>query len=92
MLYVVYGAADAFGIQADKDFDEVHSSNMSKLCYSEEEAMQTVQSYEQKFNKGDSPYDSPYYYKLENQDKWVVKNRSTGKALKSINYRPVDFS
>jgi len=92
MLYVVYGAADAFGIQADKDFDEVHSSNMSKLCYSEEEAMQTVQSYEQKYNKGDSPYDSPYYYKLENQDKWVVKNRSTGKALKSINYRPVDFS
>ena len=92
MLYVVYGAADAFGIQADTDFNDVHDSNMSKLCSSQEEAEATVHDYEQKFNRGESPYDSPYYYKLENKDKWVVKNRSTGKALKSINYHAVKFS
>jgi predicted HAD superfamily Cof-like phosphohydrolase len=34
-----------------------------------------------------SPYDSPYYYKSGNY--WLVKNESTGKALKSINYTPV---
>ena len=34
-----------------------------------------------------SPYDSPYYYK--SGDYWLVKNKSTGKALKSINYKPV---
>lgn len=31
LLYVVYGAAVAFGIPIDAVFDEVHDSNMSKL-------------------------------------------------------------
>ena len=91
MLYVVYGAADAFGIQADVDFNDVHDSNMSKLCSSQDEAEATVLRYAKLFSSGESPYDSPYYYKLENQEKWVVKNRSTGKALKSINYHAVNF-
>ncbi len=91
IMYVVLGAADAFGINIESDFTEVHLSNMSKLCSSEEEAKQTVLSYQKKFEASESPYDSPYYYKLPNQEKWVVKNKSTGKALKSINYTPVNF-
>lgn len=31
ILYVVYGAADTFGIDIDRVFEEVHRSNMSKL-------------------------------------------------------------
>ena len=31
LLYVVYGAGHAFGIDLDKCFEEVHNSNMSKL-------------------------------------------------------------
>jgi len=31
LLYVVYGAADTFGIDADVVFKEVHRSNMTKL-------------------------------------------------------------
>ena len=31
ILYVVYGAGHAFGINLDKCFDEVQNSNMSKL-------------------------------------------------------------
>ncbi len=31
LLYVVYGTADAFGIDIDRVFEEVHRSNMSKL-------------------------------------------------------------
>ena len=31
ILYVTYGAGAAFGIDLDKCFEEVHSSNMSKL-------------------------------------------------------------
>lgn len=31
LLYVVYGAGHAFGIDLDKCFNEVHRSNMSKL-------------------------------------------------------------
>jgi predicted HAD superfamily Cof-like phosphohydrolase len=95
ILYVVYGLADRFGIDADADFAEVHDSNMSKLCISEEEAKATVLSYEKKFNNKESPYDSPYYYKVTNakgEDRWLVKNKSTGKALKSINYNAVNFN
>lgn len=31
LLYVVYGSGAAFGVDLDKCFEEVHSSNMSKL-------------------------------------------------------------
>lgn len=31
LLYVVYGSGHAFGIDLDQCFEEVHSSNMSKL-------------------------------------------------------------
>ena len=31
LLYVIYGAGQAFGIDLDECFHEVHSSNMSKL-------------------------------------------------------------
>ena len=33
ILYVTYGAGHAFGIDLDKCFDEVQSSNMSKLGF-----------------------------------------------------------
>jgi predicted HAD superfamily Cof-like phosphohydrolase len=37
------------------------------------------------------PYDSPYYYKSSNCNYYLVKNKSTGKALKNINYIPVNL-
>jgi predicted HAD superfamily Cof-like phosphohydrolase len=82
------------GVNADKDFDIVHESNMSKLCDSEEDAKATVIDYETKYNNGSgsSPYDSPYYYELPDINKWIVKNKSTGKALKNIKYKKVDFT
>ena len=76
---------------ADHDFAIIHDSNMSKLCSSEAEAKETVADYEAKFTTGKSPYDSPYYYYLPNLNKWIVKNKSTGKALKNINYIQVKF-
>ena len=45
ILYVVYGAASTFGINADDAFDLVHRSNMSKLCSTEKEAQETVEFY-----------------------------------------------
>ena len=91
ILYVVYGMADALGINADDDYAIVHRSNMSKLCNSEEEAIRTVENYQKKYESCESPYDSPYYTYLEKIGKWVVKNKSTGKVLKSINYTQVQF-
>jgi hypothetical protein len=71
-------------------FQNVHESNMSKLCTSIIEANNTVNSYIDKYNNNLSPYDSPYYYQLK-PNLYVVKNRSTGKALKSICYIPASL-
>ncbi len=87
-------------------FDIVHNSNMSKLCNTEEEAIKTVENYNNKYNiykeycekfglnskEAKSVY-SPYdspYY-YKSGNYYLVKNIGTGKALKSINYTPVCF-
>ena len=90
ILYVTYGAGASFGIDLDKAYKLVHESNMSKLCKSEKEAIETVEWY--KVNKLDI-YDSPSYRKCKFDEKyWVVFNESSGKILKSINYSAVDLS
>ena len=86
ILYVVYGAYTAFGINADEAFKLVHDSNMSKLCNSEQEAIETVEFY-----KRDGRYDSPTYRLSPDRNYYVVYNQSTSKILKSINYKPVSF-
>ena len=82
-----------YSIRADSDYDFsiVHESNMSKLCDNEDDAKATVDDYQIKYIAGVSPYDTPYYYYLEGLDKWIVKNLSTGKALKNIKYKKVNF-
>ncbi len=92
ILLWVYCYAYLSGVDADADFAIVHDSNMSKLCDTENDAMITVADYIKKYVAGTSPYDSPYYYELPELGKWIVKNKSSGKALKNIKYRKVDFS
>jgi len=91
LIVLVYEFQVIGGYDSDKVFTIVHDSNMSKLCTSESEAKLTVEKYQKDFESGKSPYDSPYYYPLAN-GLYVVKNKSTGKALKSINYRQVKLT
>ena len=91
LLKYVYTYAYIVGIDANSDFAIVHTSNMSKLCDTEDDARNTVTDYKDKFENGNSPYDSPYYYELPSIGKWIVKNKSTGKALKNIKYKKVKF-
>lgn len=90
-ILAVYEFEVLSNFDADYIFGVIHESNMSKLCVSEQEAQDTVSNYEKLYKEGTSPYDSPYYYPLGN-GLYVVKNRSSGKALKSINYKPVKFN
>ncbi len=89
---VVYNMAHIFGFDLDMTFDMVHKSNMSKLAETEEIAKQTVQWY----MENEKRYDSPAYrlstIKVNDQHRWVIYNQSSGKALKSIHYFPVDFT
>ena len=91
LLKQTYLLANSFKINADGDFAIIHESNMSKLCNTEDDAKATVLDYEAKYKAGKSPYDSPYYYELPELKKWIVKNKSSGKALKNIKYKEVSF-
>ena len=91
LLKYTYLLATMYTIDADSDFAIIHESNMSKLCDTEQDAKDTVFDYEMKYKNGKSPYDSPYYYELLDLKKWIVKNKSSGKALKNIKYKEVTF-
>ena len=86
ILYVTYGAGVAWGVDLQGAFEAVHVSNMSKMCKTQNEAMDTVQWYKDNPNKG---YPSPTWKKEGKY--YVVKESTTGKVLKSINYKAVDL-
>ena len=88
-IYVLLGAATAFGFDADKAFDLVHKSNLSKLCENEEDAIESVRLYKEEIPQR---YDSPAYKRSDDGNYFVVYNKSTFKILKSYKYKPVDFT
>ena len=88
ILDYTYSLGCSLGIDLDRSFDIVHQSNMSKLCIDEAEAKATVNWYD----KNETRYDSPTYRPcLEKTGSYVIFNKSTGKILKSINYKPANF-
>jgi predicted HAD superfamily Cof-like phosphohydrolase len=92
ILYVVYGMGAAFGLDLDEAMGLVHESNMTKVCSTEEEAINTVEWYKEQYSTDKQPYDTPTYRPSICGNKWVIFNESTGKILKNINYKPVNFS
>lgn len=89
ILYVVYGAATAFGFDADQVFQIVQDSNMSKLCKTEEDAQETVRRYQTEVPQR---YDSPAYRRSDDGKFFVVYNQSSMKILKSYKYTPANFT
>jgi predicted HAD superfamily Cof-like phosphohydrolase len=87
-LFVLYGFFTALGIDANDAFHIVHSSNMSKLCKTEEEAIESVKRYKQEVPQR---YDSPNYRKGSDNKHYIVYNESTMKILKSYLYTPANF-
>ena len=82
LQYVLAGAILEFGLgeKFGKLFSEVHRSNMSKACVSEEEAELTVRHYMKK--------DNTEAYFVESDGKFLVYRKEDNKTLKSINYEP----
>merc|ERR1712178_620049 len=78
ILYVVYGAGGAFGLDLDKAFELIHRSNMTKLCLTETEAKQTVEWYKQHYTPGGKyPYAPPSYRLSPDGQYYVPFNEST---------------
>jgi predicted HAD superfamily Cof-like phosphohydrolase len=87
ILYVVYGAGHAFGIDLDRCFRDVHESNMTKACKTEEEAKESVS-----YLKSTKPEYDPDY-KLSSDGKYyILYDKNNGKILKNKYYRAVDLS
>ncbi len=90
ILYVTYGAGVAWGVDLQKAFEQVHDSNMTKICKDIDEAETTVKWYKEHPEKG---YPTPDYREAKSGDKtvYVVFESSTGKILKNVNYKAVDL-
>ena len=83
--FAIHELANLFNFTLDNfktALERVHLSNMSKFCSTEQEAIETIISYER---KGIDTYCK------QNGDKWVVYRKSDNKILKSILYTPVDL-
>lgn len=89
LLVTAYGMAANLGIPANKAFDIVHKSNMSKLCDTKDIAIESVRRYNEEIPQR---YDSPAYRKSDCGKYFVVFNKSTSKILKSYKYQKADFS
>ena len=86
IMYCTYTLGILMGVDLDKSVSMVHTSNMSKICSTEDEAKSTVEWYK----TNETRYDSPSYRKCDYG--YVIFNESTGKILKNINYAVVDLS
>ena len=85
LIFVCCGSILEFGMgdKFDELFLEVHRSNMSKACKSQQEAIQTLLHYKEK-------NETEGYYK-EVDGKWLVYRSEDNKVLKSINYSPANL-
>jgi predicted HAD superfamily Cof-like phosphohydrolase len=73
-----FGMGDKF----DQVFDDIHQSNMSKACTSQQEAIETLMHYKEK--------DGTEGYYVEKDGKWIVYRKGDDKVLKSIGYIPAN--
>lgn len=82
IIVYCYSIASLFRINIDECFNEVHRSNMTKVCIDEETAKQSVEWYK----NNDSRYKDPSYRKSTNSKYWVVFDNGSSKILKSVKF------
>lgn len=83
--YVLSGAILALGHQENFEdaFNEVHRSNMSKMCYSEKEVEDTVNHYKEK--------DGTEAYSFKKGNGWIILRRGDDKVLKNKYYQEAEL-
>jgi predicted HAD superfamily Cof-like phosphohydrolase len=84
LYFVVTQAAMIHGLDPEMLIDRVYKSNMSKLCHTEQEAVNSVKAYTDKEI-------STYYTQLPD-GKFIIKRTVDNKVLKGINFFEPDWS
>jgi predicted HAD superfamily Cof-like phosphohydrolase len=84
LYFVVTQAAMIHGLDPEMLIDRVYTSNMSKLCLTEQEAVDSVKAYTDKEI-------STYYTQLPD-GKFIIKRTIDNKVLKGINFFEPDWS
>lgn len=89
LLFATYSMGHSIGVNLDAAFKIVHESNMTKVCRTEQEALDTIEHYKtlqgfETTNVGYRPSASGPYY--------AMYNRDTGKILKSKYFSEPDFT
>jgi predicted HAD superfamily Cof-like phosphohydrolase len=81
---ILSGSILEFGMgeKFDQVFNDIHKSNMSKACTSQQEAIETLLRYKEK--------DGTEGYYVEKDGKWIVYRKGDDKVLKSIGYTPAN--
>lgn len=89
IIFSIYIISQMLHFDLHKAFIIVHDNNMSKLCKTEEEAIQSVDAYK----KNPVFINQNIKYRQSNDNRYyVVYNHVTGKILKSINWKEPDLS
>lgn len=91
-LWVISQLGMNYGFNINDINRAVFQSNMSKICKTEEEAIQTVNAYRDGLHPDKLGQFIDTYYEKIKDDSFVVKRYSDGKVLKSINFRNPDFN
>lgn len=81
-----YVLSSIFDVNIDNCFEEVHRSNMTKLCKSVDEANNTVFWYKKNNNIYKNVDHRKVDGKVNGKEYWVVYDVDTTKILKSINF------
>ena len=84
LYFVVTQAAMIHGLDPEMLIDRVYTSNMSKLCLTEQEAVDSVKAYTDKEI-------STYYTQLPD-GKFIIKRTVDNKVLKGVGFFPPDWS
>lgn len=90
-LWVITQAAMLYGIRLDHLMSAGFTSNMSKFCRTEEEAVETVNAYRNGTHPNKQGEIIETYFEQQG-DLYVVRRLSDDKVMKSINFKEPDFS
>ena len=96
LIISVYELGIIYEFDVDYGVELVNQSNTNKSCVTEQEAIDSVEYYKKMFESEvitNLPrYDTPCYKLAPDNNRYLIYNKSTGKILKSINWKPVNFN